>query len=37
MIKMEIGGVHLSQNEFSITIIMHKIRQGAFLGHDLKP
>lgn len=34
--KMEKGGVHLSKNEFSITIIMHKIRQGAFLGQDLK-
>lgn len=35
--KMEMGGVHLSRNEFSITIIMYKITQAAFLGQDLMP
>lgn len=37
VMKMEKEGVHLSKNEFSITIIMHKIRQAAFLGQDLMP
>lgn len=37
MMKMDKEGVHLSKNEFSITIITHKIRQAAFLGQDLMP